>query len=190
MTTNRWLLVIAIVLAVAVASVESLWQSSSLGQQSPQPVSEAEKSVQQYAKELKRWQFDEAGKLQLIVQSPEMLKYQDEQRYWLDAPKAWVLNPKKPEGVWQITADKAFADKRYQQIKLLKNVQVVHQDTVITSENVLLDNQIGKAQTDAPVVLRQGANTTHAVGLEVGFDEQSILLKQQVKSFYAPVTRP
>lgn len=187
MTLNRWLIIIAIVLAAVVVSVESIWQPAELLQKiNPKPLAD-EKIITLYAHKLKRWQFDDQGSLQLTVTSPKLLQYQGSERYWLKNPEALINQDK---GVWQVRADNAYADKQYQQIKLLKNVRMQREQTLIVSENVVLDNQSAKAYTDAKVTLTQGGNTTRAKGFAVAFDEQSILLKKQVESYYAPNSRP
>lgn len=102
------------------------------------------------------------------------------------------VDVRAPDGAsWTLSAARGSAPMAGDRILLEGGVRVARPaggaggPIELTTEQVTLDTSVQRLETDAPVLIVQGANRVTAVGLVADLGRERITLKQRVRGVYA-----
>lgn len=130
------------------------------------------------AKEIVFKNYDKQGLLTSIIQAQEVHHQQHDQ---LEFIKPRVVTQRPP---WEISAEKAYADKNHQ-IELTQKVELLEKNnkvdpTQIHTEQLFYSPKQKKMHTKARIVLTKGDLSITALGMHADLNQQSIHFLQHV----------
>lgn len=134
--------------------------------------------------------YDEQGKTNTILRSPLTHHYQDQRGTHFQSP---TLDYQQGDSQTHIRANQAVQNQARTELNLSGEVfaqRQIGQDpstkTDFSSEQMLYRLEQNQAETDLPVQIRTADSTTHAIGTIWHLNQNLFILKQNVRSYYAP----
>lgn len=141
-------------------------------------------------------EFSASGELHHQITSQEIVQYQVDLEtpsaddYFLLIKPIFTFYEKHPTP-WQVSSDNARGLIGGKVMTLTNNV-VIQQDSAehglmtANTEELLIDTATQTAQTEQAVSMRNQRMTIDAIGMHADLQENSVLMKSNVKVFYAP----
>ena len=136
-----------------------------------------------------RTQMDESGETEYRIFVERLLHFSHDDHSEFDAP---VLTIVRDNAQWTVTSDAGQALQGGEEIQLWGNVVVIKHKTATEPETKLNTDKLtywpeqDLAETESPVVIRQGRQNIHAVGMKVKLEERHIELLSNVRGHYEP----
>lgn len=134
-------------------------------------------------------QFNREGKLHCIVAARELTHQPRKNQFFFVAPKI-ILNDPSGKKNWEITARRGRSeggkDKIFlaDHVKLVKHADENYPKLVVTTESLIFDTVLRLACSSEKVMLKEGANSTSAVGAELDLNAKQVKLLSQIFSTY------
>ncbi|QSP96590.1 LPS export ABC transporter periplasmic protein LptC [Marinobacter salinisoli] len=131
--------------------------------------------------------YNEAGELEIQFTSPRIEQFEEGNLATVEAPKANIFS-EQAGSPWQIEAEDGSLLQNEGILYLTGNVRVFQQlgerETVLTTESLTLDNDLGIVYTEAPVTIADKIGVTRSKGMKAWIDERIVELKSQVEGRY------
>ena len=139
-------------------------------------------------------QFTDKGTLDYQLDASEIRFYEPEhsptkaELVEYDSPELQLFDENN-QPIWILKAIKGKSDSEGKEIELIGDVIIQHinkdlDKTELSTESIRLDTVEKFAETDKPVIIRDKAGITQAIGLKANFNQQRIELLNQVKGKY------
>ncbi len=138
-----------------------------------------------------RTEMNDEGQAKYRIFVKRLRHYQESDRSEFDAP---VLTIVRDNAKWTVTSDAGQATQGGKEIQLWGNVVVLKHktagepETQLDTEKLTFWPEQDLAETQSPVVIRQGKQQIHAVGMKVKLEERHIELLSNVRGHYEPET--
>lgn len=187
---NPWLLAIFAVIGVGAF----YWQSSL--ETLIAPHESAKEFPMIYMTGVNVREFGPSGELTHQITSDKIVQYQmnleaaSPNDYFLFTKPIFTFYENQPTP-WQVSSESARGVAGGNLMTLSNNV-VIQQDSVehglITAktEELLINTKAQTAETDKPVNMRNNRMTIDAIGMQANLQDNNVLMKSNVKVFYAP----
>jgi lipopolysaccharide export system protein LptC len=193
---------------VALALLALLWQSDEQRQPVPAEKLRGPSEPDSFVVEGRLRSYSEEGQLQAVIQSPRIEQFDARNEAIMQAPKARLTDQSSGQ-LWRVSADHGRYELNQEVMHLADNVVVIRADQTqgATNPNIIpgddrksptedvvrletdrltLDNKKRIVHTEAPVVIRNAASVTRAVGMRGWVDEGIVQLESQVEGVYEP----
>lgn len=137
--------------------------------------------------------MNEQGVPRFIMKAQKMLHYPDDDSTELSAPHLTTLSAEHPP--IHISAQRGLVSSKGDEVFLYRNVRVVREAGADREELTLLTEYLHAipdhdlANTDHPVTIADGHNTTHAIGMEMDNKARTMKLLAQVRSEHVPTKK-
>ncbi|MEY2632818.1 MAG: hypothetical protein RIR00_1472 [Pseudomonadota bacterium] len=139
--------------------------------------------------------LDAQGQLEYRVLADRLQHFADDETNLLTAPRITHYAPGKPD--INARSSTAQVDKSGDVIRMQQNVEIVRAgrdarqpELRITTPELILHPDAGRAHTAAPVEVRQGKTWLTGVGMEIDTKAQTYSLLSQVKGSYRTPKAP
>lgn len=134
--------------------------------------------------------YDEQGRSDTILSAPLTHYYRDERGTQFTQPR---LEYRQDEARIFLRAERARQDQARSRLEMEGDVfgerqvgQERRSRTEFNAEHMLYRIRENQAETDVPVIIRSADSTTHAIGTIWHLNQNLFILKQNVRSYYAP----
>ncbi|MEP5568504.1 MAG: LPS export ABC transporter periplasmic protein LptC [Halioglobus sp.] len=141
---------------------------------------------QTYLETVRAWTFDEKGELTDIVEADRLEQYPRRNLSLITQPRFYAHSG--DDRSWSATAERGRGDERAQRLLLRKNVVLIHDQSGTRMNTHALDIELDSkiASSEKKVTVVQGNNSTVADGMLVRMEDETIVMKPNVETIYAP----
>lgn len=135
--------------------------------------------------------FREDGQLSSLLTSQRAVHYPHDNSGHLQIPRIQLFprdgqpwHVQSEEGLLEFDSDIAVLRNNVR----LESVNDTQQASTLETEELMLNNRTRFITTDQPVKISSRQGEVTAIGMDAYVDEKRIILKSQVKGFYAPAS--
>lgn len=138
--------------------------------------------------------YTELGQLQQIVTTPKLAHYPEQDLTTLLTPKMFGQNAAGQQ--WRAQANSGTLRQNNTQLQLNQDIVLTLQapekrpPLTLTTTTLSVDLPHSQAQTQDPIQIRQGADVTRALGLNVDLQQGILILPKQVEGHYESTLSP
>ena len=134
-------------------------------------------------------QYNREGKLYCVIDADELTHHPQHNQFFFVAPKI-LINDSEGKRNWEISAERGHSEEGKERIefnghvKLIKSADANYPALIITTESLVFDTVKRLASSSGSVKVKEGANLTSAVGVELDFTAEQVKLLSQIFSTY------
>ena len=162
------------------------WNPQTAQSPDPQTSIRQQELPQTYLEVVRGWTFDEEGKLTDIVEAEHVEQFPRRKVSMITQPRFYAHSG--DDKTWSATAEKGRGDDHNERLLLRKNVVLIHDQSGTRMNTQALDIELESkiASSQKKVTIVQGNNRTTADGMVVRMEDETITMKPNVESIYAP----
>lgn len=139
-----------------------------------------------YIEQVQTWSFDQSGDLNDMLEAQRVEQFGRGDYSMLVEPRLYAHS--KAGKTWSASAERGRYQHQQEELLLRRNVILSHDQTGTRMRTSALDVQFEArtASSNRPVTIVQRDNRTTADGLVVDLEQETVLLKPNVETLYAP----